>query len=79
MKKLFQLGNRYAKESDWRDFALIKLCLCAIGVIIGVNIKPKYKKPVILASVTIFISTYIPLMAKLFIIMGKDTCGEPQE
>ena len=42
MKKLFQLGNRYAEKSDWTDFALVKLCLGAMGVLIGINI-PKEK------------------------------------
>lgn len=31
MKKLFELGNRYAEKSDWTDFALVKLCLGAMG------------------------------------------------
>ena len=42
MKKLFELGNRYAEKSDWTDFALVKLCLGAMGVLIRINI-PKEK------------------------------------
>lgn len=40
MNKLFEAANQYVKESDWKDLALVKLCLCAMGVIIGINIAP---------------------------------------
>jgi len=41
MNKLLELGNRYAKKSDWKDFALLKVCLCAMGILIGVSIPKK--------------------------------------
>ena len=69
MKNLFELGNQYAKESSWKDFALLKLCLCAMGIIIGTKVAPKYKKTVTYISATVFIATYIPLMIKAFKIM----------
>lgn len=72
MKKLFEIGNQYVKESDWKDFALLKFCLCALGVIIGVQIAPQYKKRVTGVAIAVFIATYIPLMAKLFKIVAKD-------
>ena len=72
MKNLFELGNQYAKESDWRDFALLKLCLCAMGIVIGTQVTQKYKKTVICASIGVFIATYIPLMVKVYKIMMCD-------
>lgn len=72
MRNLFELGNQYAKESDWKDFALLKLCLCAMGIVIGTQVTPEYKKTVIRASIGVFIATYIPLMAKIFKIMMRD-------
>lgn len=72
MKNLLELGNQYAKESDWKDFALLKLCLCAIGIIIGTQVKMKYKKNVICASIGVFIATYIPLMVKVYKIIMRD-------
>lgn len=72
MKNLFELGNQYAKESDWKDFALTKLCLCAMGILIGTQVTPKYKKTVIYVSIGVFIVTYIPLMAKVYKIMMRD-------
>ena len=62
MKNLFELGNQYAKESDWKDFALLKFCLCAVGIMIGTQVTPKYKKIVVCASAGVFIAAYIPLM-----------------
>ena len=54
-----------------KQLALIKLCLCAIGIIIGVNIAPKHKKAVTAAAAGVFAVTYVPLMAKFFkIIFG---------
>ncbi|MCM1441565.1 MAG: permease of phosphate ABC transporter [Roseburia sp.] len=68
MKKLLGLGNQYAKESDWTDFALVKFCLCAMGIMIGTQIPQKHKKVAVGIAACVFIATYIPLMAKLFTI-----------
>ena len=38
MKKLFQYANGYLQECDWKDIGLVKLCLCAVGVMIGLGI-----------------------------------------
>ena len=69
MKYFFDLGNQYVKESDWKDLTLIKFCLCAMGVILGVNVAPKHKKTVTIVAALVFVATYIPLMGKLFRIM----------
>lgn len=69
MKNLFELGNQYAKESNWKDFALLKFCLCAMGIIIGTQVSQKHKKTVIRASAGVFIATYIPLMVKVYKIL----------
>lgn len=33
--KLFQVADRYCKESNWKTLALLKICLFSIGVMIG--------------------------------------------
>lgn len=71
MKYFLDLGNRYMQESDWKDLSLLKFCLFAMGLLIGTQVTEKYKKPVIGVSLGVFIVTYIPLMSKLFKIMGK--------
>ena len=73
MKNIFELGNEYAKKSSWKDFALLKLCLCAIGIVIGTHVQPQYKKTVTRVSAAVFIATYIPLMTKVFKIMLHDS------
>ena len=62
MKKLLDIGNRYAKESTWKDFALVKFCLFSMGVVVGTQIPDKHKKKAIRAAACVFISTYVPLL-----------------
>ena len=65
MKKFFEIGDKYAKQSDWTDFALVKFCLCAIGIIIGLHIPEKTKTPAERGAAVVFLATYIALMARL--------------
>lgn len=71
MRELLKLGNQYAKESTWKDFALTKLCLFSIGIIVGTLLPEMIKKTAIVFSVLIFLATYIPLMAKVFRIARR--------
>ena len=73
LKKLLDLGNRYAKESTWKDFALVKFCLFSMGLAAGTQVPDKHKKKAIEAAACVFAATYIPLMAKVFrIALKKD-------
>lgn len=69
MKKLIELGNSYAAQSDWKDFALVKFCLCAMGLLIGICIPKKDKKATQAIAGTIFGVTYFILMRKVFRII----------
>ena len=69
MKKLLDYGNEFIKQSDWRDLALIKFCLCAVGVMWGMALPKKAHKPAAFIAVSVFVATYIPLMLKIFRIM----------
>ena len=71
MKKLFELGDRYAAESTWKDFALTKLCLFSMGITAGMFVPKKYRPAVIGTAAAGFAATYIPLMAKVFKIAGQ--------
>lgn len=72
MKKWLECVNEYQKECDWKDLALIKFCLCAAGVMIGLCVPKKKKKyPFIIAAV-IFVAAYIPLMIKFICSMKKN-------
>ena len=73
MKKLFAAADRYVETSDWKIIAVLKFCLISLGIMIGMQIKPKYKKSVFLGSLSVFAVTYVPLMTKSFrVLTGKE-------
>lgn len=76
MQKLLNYGDEFARQSTWKDFALIKFCLCAMGIVWGMAIPKKAHKPAAFIAVLVFITTYIPLILKLFRIIDKDTSKE---
>lgn len=65
MKKLLAFGNRYAKQSTWKDFALVKLCLFSMGLVVGTLVSAQYKRAVIIVPLCVFAATYIPLIVKM--------------
>jgi len=71
MNKFLEIGNRYAEQSSWKDFALTKICLCAIGILVGLNVPSGKKKSVVIISVIAFLGTYVVLMAKVFKIVKE--------
>ena len=71
MKKMFKCANQYVKDSDWKDLALLKICLCSLGVMIGLSIpKEKRKYPLLVAGI-VFAATCFPLMVKYIKIVVK--------
>ena len=69
MKFLFRSADEYLRQSDWRDLALIKICLFAIGVMAAV-----------IAAASVFTATYIPLMTKYIkIAAGMLQCSGETE
>lgn len=73
MKKLFYYADEYIAESSWRDLAMLKFCLFAMGVLAGMGIPKKNRKKAGRIAAVVFAVTYIPLMAKFFsVIMDKE-------
>ena len=66
LQQFLELGNRYAAKSDWTDFALTKFCLCAMGVLLGLAVPAKIKKPAAVAAGCVFAAAYLPLMKRVF-------------
>ncbi len=64
MKWLFESADAYLKKCDWKDMALLKFCLFAMGILAGIAVPEKSKKSVKNWAVVVFVITYIPLMAK---------------
>ncbi|MDO5400017.1 MAG: hypothetical protein Q4F17_03430 [Eubacteriales bacterium] len=71
MKKLLEAGNEYCKQSTWKDLALVKFCLAAIGVVIGLLIPDSARTAAFWIAGAVFLVTYIPLMRKFFRIILK--------
>lgn len=63
MKELFDYANDYIKKMDTKDMALLKFCLLALGILIGIGVPKKFRKAVIFISLLVFVITYIPVMA----------------
>ncbi len=64
MDKLFLSADDYLEKATWRDIAVLKFCLLALGIAIGCMVKKEYRKPVIQLSLLVFLATYIPLMSR---------------
>ncbi len=64
MKFLFRSADAYLRQCDWRDLAFVKFCLFSMGLIAGISLPHKAKKPAIAAAAAVFVATYIPLMVK---------------
>lgn len=74
MHKWLSYANEYVRQSDWKDLALIKLCLCSAGVLIGMSLAKRVKKLATFGAMAVFIATYLPLMWKLLKIVTGDRC-----
>ena len=69
--KLFDAANQYCKESDWKTLAMIKFCLCSMGVIIGVLLPQSVETAALTLAAVVFVVTYVPLMIKLFKVFKR--------
>ena len=63
MKRIFDCADRYVQSRDWKMVALLKFCLCSIGVLLGLAVPGKHKKAAGCFTAGVFLATYIPLMA----------------
>ena len=64
MKKVTEKADRCVKKCNWKDLALLKLCLCSAGLMAGLCIPKEKKKGPLLAAGGIFLTTYIVLASK---------------
>ena len=64
MNRLLNAANDYIKGCDWKDMSLLKICLCAMGVLVGLAIPGRRKKAAAWIASAAFVLTYIPLMMK---------------
>lgn len=62
--KLFEVTNKYCKESNWKTLALIKICVFSIGIIVGVLLPNTFRIVVLIIFGALFLISYVPLMIK---------------
>ena len=55
--KLFQVADRYCKESSWKILALLKICLFSIGVMVGMLVPKEKKKAAFGMGTVAFLAT----------------------
>ena len=63
MKDLMNCADKYIKKCGWRDIALLKICVLALGIMVGLCISPNNKKSALWAAMAVFVVTYIPVMS----------------
>ena len=73
MKKLATFLNDYVLECDWKDMALIKTCVCAFGVMLGL------KKPIMIISSLIFLVTACLTAVRFVLELSEDDFEEDFE
>ena len=64
--KLSTRVDRCVRQSTWVDFGLLKVCLCAFGVMIGVLVPKKSKKSVLAGSALLFSVSLVPLVIRSY-------------
>ena len=64
MKELYRYANAYIRKLHWEDFALLKICLIALGVLLGLALPKRIRRPVGFVAVVLFMLTYVPVIGK---------------
>lgn len=62
--RIFDYANEYIRQCSWKDLALVKFCLCSIGLLLGLLAPPRWRKRLLGGAVAVFVPTYTLLMAK---------------
>jgi len=71
MNWLAQLEKKYQWSSNGADWALMGFCLFALGMMTGVLIHRKARKPVFVVALLAFVGTVIPVVYK-YIKVGTE-------
>ena len=78
MNRLTDAANRYLKDCTWKDIAVLKFCLLALGVLLGIAVPARKKKASAWAASLVFLAAFVPLMAKFLPYMfgGRAAVGD---
>lgn len=64
MNQLTDAADRYLKDCTWKDISILKICLIALGVLLGIAVPARKKKASAWVASLVFVAAYVPLMAK---------------
>ena len=64
MNRLTEAADRYLRDCTWKDISILKFCLIALGVLLGIAVPARKKKISAWAASLVFVATYVPLMSK---------------
>ena len=84
MKRLMDAVDRYLRDCTWKDISVLKVCLIALGILLGIAVPARKKKASAWAASLVFVAAYVPLMAKFlpYLLGGQvaieDIYGEKQ-
>ncbi|MEG2349531.1 MAG: hypothetical protein RSB57_03340 [Hungatella sp.] len=71
MKKLLGIAQEYLDQMSLCDVGLLKFCLCAAGMLIGIAIPKKGKTGVAIVASGVFVITYVLLILPLLELIQK--------
>lgn len=69
--KLFEAADQYCKEGNWRTIAILKICLLAIGVVLGMQVPENKRKVLVPVCGGIYVVTLVPILKKYFSILRR--------
>jgi len=73
MKDLCKHIKNYKNQLSLFDFALLKICLTSMGLLIGMGIPKSHKKKAAACLSVIFVFSYAPLVTKFLGVVLADS------
>lgn len=78
-RKLKNGVENYLETLSCLDIALLKTCVLAVGMLIGLAVSGRHKKVGIWTACVVFVATYIPLMYKFVPFLKEAFADEYDE
>ena len=78
MKRLMDAADRYLRDCTGKDIAVLKFCLLALGIMLGIAVPARKKRASAWLASLVFVGTYVPLMSKFlpYLLNGRETAEE---
>lgn len=77
--RFFSWANAYCRKSSWKDLALIRLCLCAEGVLAGLCVPPEKRKKAALGALLVILIASVLLMLRFFQVVKEEQAAEEED